>query len=327
MNSKDKKWRDIYERQSDVATGTGIFSMTPTACSVVLMSEAPSLCLPLVASRNRFPLCSSCMTLLVDYVILLGDIITPPTRGRAEYPISEDMTVPGIRCSTCEDETRGSLLPSHAQDVCDHLEVTYSPALVLALRYCSILQSGNPLESVAEALRPDRFCAIPNEAVRRAFDLATSLFGPVVDFEYFHNLVKLFENCNLVISIEPPEILSLLSAGAVSSGMMDSLSRAHSICPFPSLADDDPSVPHFPIITGYGFYPTIAKINHSCEPNTEWQFVDGTPRIDLVALRDIQEGGELTISYIDQDLPIEERQAILRERYGFECRCSKCKLD
>lgn len=32
---------------------------------------------------------------------------------------------------------------------------------------------------------------------------------------------------------------------------------------------------------------------------------------------------QVTISYIDEDLSYEERQASLAD-YGFECRCSKC---
>lgn len=32
---------------------------------------------------------------------------------------------------------------------------------------------------------------------------------------------------------------------------------------------------------------------------------------------------QVTISYIDEDLPYEERQAQLAD-YGFKCRCPKC---
>ncbi|CAJ1956358.1 unnamed protein product [Sphenostylis stenocarpa] len=46
----------------------------------------------------------------------------------------------------------------------------------------------------------------------------------------------------------------------------------------------------------------------------------------IIAQRSIckgEEGLQITISYVDEDLPFEERQASLAD-YGFRCRCSKC---
>jgi SET domain-containing protein len=40
--------------------------------------------------------------------------------------------------------------------------------------------------------------------------------------------------------------------------------------------------------------------------------------------RDIQAGEELFDSYITCNIPREERQKILKERYGFDCACSRC---
>ncbi len=48
-----------------------------------------------------------------------------------------------------------------------------------------------------------------------------------------------------------------------------------------------------------------------------------TPTAVLVALRDISLGEEITISYIDEDAPLQERQDALAE-YGFLCTCEKC---
>lgn len=46
--------------------------------------------------------------------------------------------------------------------------------------------------------------------------------------------------------------------------------------------------------------------------------------MDVVALRDIPEGEEVLMSYIDISLPKQDRQADLAKRYGFECDCSLC---
>ncbi|KAG5545508.1 hypothetical protein RHGRI_017865 [Rhododendron griersonianum] len=51
--------------------------------------------------------------------------------------------------------------------------------------------------------------------------------------------------------------------------------------------------------------------------------LDRDGQATIVALRSISKGEEVTISYIDEDLPCEERQAMLAD-YGFRCRCQKC---
>lgn len=82
----------------------------------------------------------------------------------------------------------------------------------------------------------------------------------------------------------------------------------------------------FPPLDGTGFFMTTCKINHSCDPNVFVQY-NQDPYLglvlELVALKDIEEGEELVQSYIDQHLPTEKRQKALRD-YGFQCRCHKC---
>lgn len=55
----------------------------------------------------------------------------------------------------------------------------------------------------------------------------------------------------------------------------------------------------FPPFKGYGVFPIIATINHSCTPNTEVVFIGGNTA-HLVTLRPIARGEEITISYIDK---------------------------
>ena len=35
-------------------------------------------------------------------------------------------------------------------------------------------------------------------------------------------------------------------------------------------------------------------------------------------------GEEVTISYVDQSLPLAQRRSIIKEHYGFECDCARC---
>ncbi len=50
-------------------------------------------------------------------------------------------------------------------------------------------------------------------------------------------------------------------------------------------------------------------------------------RVLVRTLRDVGEGEELTLSYIDLLQPKESRQRSLVELYGFECECSRCESE
>lgn len=86
----------------------------------------------------------------------------------------------------------------------------------------------------------------------------------------------------------------------------------------------------FPPLDGTAMYALACKMNHSCNPNVilVYKRQSGWGRQHpltafCIALRDISEGEELTISYIDVHLSLAERQASLTN-YGFECKCEKC---
>ena len=40
--------------------------------------------------------------------------------------------------------------------------------------------------------------------------------------------------------------------------------------------------------------------------------------------RHVAAGEEVTISYVDQSLPLAQRRSIIKEHYGFECDCARC---
>ncbi|KAI5861755.1 hypothetical protein GGS23DRAFT_611342 [Durotheca rogersii] len=71
--------------------------------------------------------------------------------------------------------------------------------------------------------------------------------------------------------------------------------------------------------------PALAMVNHSCVPNA---FVQFTGRAALLrAYRDIAEGEEIEISYIECAWPRPQRQQALRSRYFFDCACRRCADD
>ncbi|KAH8432153.1 S-adenosylmethionine-dependent methyltransferase [Aspergillus melleus] len=74
---------------------------------------------------------------------------------------------------------------------------------------------------------------------------------------------------------------------------------------------------------GLYLHPFAALINHSCDYNSVVGF-DGH-QLFVKAIRPIQKDEQIFISYVDTTNPYNLRRAELRERYYFDCRCSKCE--
>jgi len=74
-------------------------------------------------------------------------------------------------------------------------------------------------------------------------------------------------------------------------------------------------------------FPNICKINHSCCPNSffSWNTTLGCGVIH--ALRDIEQGEEITIAYKDMALQdFETRKTQLDLRWGIICNCQRCSM-
>lgn len=63
--------------------------------------------------------------------------------------------------------------------------------------------------------------------------------------------------------------------------------------------------------------------NHACAPNASAS-VDADGRVCVRTGRHVAAGEEVTISYVDQSLPLAQRRSIIKEHYGFECDCPRC---
>ncbi|KAF1927061.1 SET domain-containing protein [Didymella exigua CBS 183.55] len=75
-----------------------------------------------------------------------------------------------------------------------------------------------------------------------------------------------------------------------------------------------------------GLFPRIARINHSCRPNTSYYWAKKLNRRVVYASRPIKKGEEFFVSYIGLLSTHEQRQNHLN-RYGFQCTCSACAAD
>uniref|UniRef100_A0A7S1BXH0 SET domain-containing protein n=1 Tax=Corethron hystrix TaxID=216773 RepID=A0A7S1BXH0_9STRA len=155
----------------------------------------------------------------------------------------------------------------------------------------------------------------------------------------------------------PEDILEMFPShlqNAQISSLLSSLRRD----PRPHVPDDLDLL--FPPLDGMALFATACKMNHDCDPNVMVRYVvlesgdfygkedDGGVVLEAVAIREVAEGEELCISYIDegpgeddsddededddendrhsssQGMPLGERRAHLFH-YGFYCNCRRCK--
>lgn len=87
---------------------------------------------------------------------------------------------------------------------------------------------------------------------------------------------------------------------------------------------------------GVGLFPNLCLVNHDCWPNCTVILNHGNQsavntmfhsqrRIELRSLGKIEEGEELTVSYVDFLNLSEERRRLLKSQYFFDCTCEHCK--
>ncbi|KAK4432199.1 Histone-lysine N-methyltransferase ATXR4 [Sesamum alatum] len=74
---------------------------------------------------------------------------------------------------------------------------------------------------------------------------------------------------------------------------------------------------------GNAVYVLPSLYNHDCDPNVNIVWIDNVDA-KIKALRDIEEGEELRICYIDASMDYKARQTILYEGFGFRCNCQRC---
>lgn len=76
--------------------------------------------------------------------------------------------------------------------------------------------------------------------------------------------------------------------------------------------------------SGYGIYPSMCFINHSCIPNTEMKsyLKEDKFKLQFYAIHDIPEKTEITFSYIPLHSTNESRKKKLLHSFHFTCKCS-----
>jgi hypothetical protein len=75
-----------------------------------------------------------------------------------------------------------------------------------------------------------------------------------------------------------------------------------------------------------GLFLEASRINHSCRHNAQNTWNENIGQLTIHALRDIETGQEITITYLANTSEYAERQQYLKEKFKFECRCELCSL-
>ncbi|KAF1960971.1 SET domain-containing protein 5 [Byssothecium circinans] len=76
-----------------------------------------------------------------------------------------------------------------------------------------------------------------------------------------------------------------------------------------------------------GIFLEASRINHACMSNAQNTWNEALGKLMIHACKDIEEGEEITISYLSKMETHAKRQQELRDTFGFECRCAMCEVE
>ncbi|KAL8324301.1 hypothetical protein RB597_007846 [Gaeumannomyces tritici] len=75
-----------------------------------------------------------------------------------------------------------------------------------------------------------------------------------------------------------------------------------------------------------GIFLEASRINHACLQNAQNTWNEGLQQLTIHAIRDINQGEEITIMYIEDRANRAARQRILQRNFRFTCSCQLCLL-
>lgn len=78
-------------------------------------------------------------------------------------------------------------------------------------------------------------------------------------------------------------------------------------------------------LSAVAIFPTISFINHSCLPNSYYNWNDSMGMQTIHVTRDLSAAEEISICYTDSG-STSIRQAYLKKHFGFDCSCEICSL-
>ncbi|KAK3404552.1 hypothetical protein EUGRSUZ_K00860 [Eucalyptus grandis] len=227
-------------------------------------------------------------------------------------------------------KSKAILLSSYMKDTAHVMDNFHMPLLLEAWKPISVGHKRRWWDCIAlpEDVDPSEEAVFRMQIKELAFTslqlLKAAIFDkecePLFSLDIYGQIIGMFELNNLDLVVASPVEDYFLyiddlpspekeEAKKVSQPYLDALGDEYALC-----------------CEGTAFFPFQSCMNHSCHPNAKAfkREEDRDGQATIVALKPISKGEEVTISYIEEDLPFEERQALLAD-YGFECKCVKCQ--
>lgn len=75
-----------------------------------------------------------------------------------------------------------------------------------------------------------------------------------------------------------------------------------------------------------GLFLEASRINHSCNHNAQNTWNANSDQLTIHVFKDVEVGEEITISYLNGSESYKTRQAVLKNKFGFNCVCHLCSL-
>lgn len=78
-------------------------------------------------------------------------------------------------------------------------------------------------------------------------------------------------------------------------------------------------------VKGNGLYPVYSMMNHSCSCNTK-TIIDSAAQFEMTIMANVElsAGDQITNQYMKPDKPSLYRRPLLREKWHFDCWCTRC---
>ncbi|XP_030544282.1 histone-lysine N-methyltransferase ATXR2 isoform X2 [Rhodamnia argentea] len=229
-------------------------------------------------------------------------------------------------------KSKANFLTSCKEDAARVMDKFHMPLLLEAWKPISVGHKRRWWECIAlpEDVDPSDEAGFRMEIKELAFKslqlLKAAIFDkecePLFSLDIYGHIIGMFELNNLDLVVASPVEDYFLYIDDLPSPEKEEAKKVSQ--PYLDALGDEYAVS----CEGTAFFPLQSCMNHSCHPNAKAfkREKDRDGQATIVALKPIPKGEEVTISYIDEDLPVEGRQVLLAD-YGFTCKCSKCQQE
>lgn len=332
----------------------GLVACKPIQEGEVIFSENPIVCAQYCYNSLYFPACSFCLKNMETPSKMLQRL----TECKKIKSFPNEQQIECLTCEKCFEETYCSTeCRDQAWDAHHSILCFTNPSLIELIEYWKsfsfppesatitfvIRLYALVLSRLKKGLDFDEAMSPFNSFKFQYFMKETAVAIKFLEEEYKSRIEELFRLirkgfCSYISSF--PELftidifryfMSIMSLNGQGIGT-SSLESYKQTCDEATLqyieSFDDLLEEHsgeFTYAEGTGIYSMHANINHSCDPNSQIIFLEGSSKLSVSALRDIKEGEEICISYICcDDMDFSERQELLLKYYLFSCSCPAC---